>query len=108
MEKSPEEINQIKVAIALKTIFNLYKSSSKDLNKEEDVVDSYEKIANSIDIRKATVNDIFNANLKSRIITLIPIVNILGYSMEEFGRYFDSVSEQEIIDFINSKKVNNK
>lgn len=58
-----------------------------------------EIISIAADLRKATVNDIFNANTKSRIITLIAIVESLGFTMNVFGKIYDDVTEKDIADF---------
>ncbi|MGB6083872.1 hypothetical protein [Moheibacter sp.] len=108
MDKKYHNHVQIKVAITLKKLLSENKTHPVNTNDEKEVLKSYESIAIAADLRKATVNDIFNANTKSRIITLIAVVESLGFSMNLFGKIYDAVTEKEIADFLFLKKNKEK
>lgn len=108
MDKTYHNHIQIKVAITLKKLLSENKTLPINTNDEKEVLKSYENIAIAADLRKATVNDIFNANTQSRIITLIAIVESLGFSMNVFGEIYDNVTEKDIADFQFFKKNKEK
>ncbi len=89
------KIEQIKSYAKLKNI-------SIDLNIEkDDLVNSYEKIAanSSADIRKATVTNAFSGTKKSTMVTIILIVESMGFNMKDFGDKYDKITEKDIGEF---------
>jgi len=101
MYKESEKIIMLKVAIALRLLIRRNKTYV-DVNAEkDDLVNSYEKIAanSSADIRKATVTNAFSGNKKSTIVTVILIVESMGFKMKDFADQFDKITEKDIQDF---------
>ncbi|MFP3598562.1 hypothetical protein [Chryseobacterium sp. SIMBA_029] len=91
----------IKVAITLRLLLRRNKNFT-DLNVEnEDLVNSYEKIAtnSSADIRKATVTNAFSGKKKSTMITIILIVESMGFTMKDFGEQYNRISDKDILEF---------
>ena len=71
----------------------------KDLQKEfkdNKIVYSYHGIASNALLRKSTVNDTLNGKTIPKATTLISIVEGMGFTMTDFSKEFDSISEKEI------------
>ncbi|WP_131777655.1 hypothetical protein [Chryseobacterium sp. JAH] len=91
----------LKVAITLRLLLN-YNKSYIDVNTEkDDSVNSYEKIAanSSADIRKATVTNAFSGAKKSTMVTIMLIVESMGFNMRDFGDQYDKITEKDIKEF---------
>ncbi len=72
----------------------------KNLQKEvrdNKVVYSYHGVASSALLRKATINDTLNGITSPKATTLISIVEAMEFTMTDFGKVFDSISEEEIL-----------
>lgn len=108
MYKESEKIIMLKVAITLRSLL-IHNKNYTDLNFEkEDIVNSYEKIAanSSADIRKATVTNAFSGNKKSTMVTIILIVESMGFNMVNFGDQYDKITEKDIEEF--KQSINKK
>ncbi|WP_131327995.1 hypothetical protein [Chryseobacterium vrystaatense] len=93
----------IKVAITLRALLERNRNKNyADPNAENKaLVNSYEKIAtnSSSDIRKATITNAFSGKKKSTMITVILIVDSLGYTMNDFGEQYDKITDKDIVEF---------
>ena len=65
----------------------------------DDVADSYGKIAMNSDLRKATVSDTFNAKSTPTATTLILIIEAMGFKLADFASKYESIKESEIGNF---------
>lgn len=94
-----EKIIMIKTAIALRLLLGRNKGYSE--NNKSDIIDSYEKIAinSNADIRKATVTNAFSGKKRSSLVTIILIVESMGYLMRDFAEIYDKLSEKDIAKF---------
>jgi len=96
-----------KVALALRELKKMNAVHNKKIEKDNlstDVRnDSYDKIASEIDMRTATISNLFNFRDDAQISTLVATIMGMERSMEEFGKTFDSISEQEVIRFLEKK-----
>jgi len=86
-----EQIIKIKTAITFRKLLEI---SAKNTE-----IKSYEDIAAAADFRKATVSDIFNAHKASKGTTIFQIVKAMGFSIVEFGKVYDSLTELELSQF---------
>ena len=102
--KSEEQSNiKIKIAISLKQLL----SSNKGYIDENDLTTfskSYNKIALSADLRKATVSDIFNAKSNCQITSLFPIIEAMGYNLSDFSKIYDNITDSQLNKFITQQK----
>ncbi|TRW23626.1 hypothetical protein FMM05_13275 [Flavobacterium zepuense] len=90
-----EENIKLKTAASLRKLINC-----------EDIAvlsDSYNKIALAIGMRKGTVSDTFNANSKPSSSTLFMIINAMGYSLSDFAKVYESLTDVEVKEFKVSK-----
>ncbi|MGB3343978.1 MAG: hypothetical protein WBA61_08710 [Aequorivita sp.] len=95
-----------KIAISLNKLLEASRSLRPSRNNEEDIANSYNKIALNADIRKATVSDTFNGKSVPTTVTLILIVEGMGYKLSDFALIYESIKEIEIKEFQKSKKQN--
>lgn len=95
MEKDTELFIQIKVAITLRRLLARNKNTNNSVSNSTELINSYQRIATNatFNLRKATVTDAFSGNTKSSMVTVIAIVNSMGFTMEEFGEVYDNISE---------------
>lgn len=96
MKKELEENIKFRTAASLRKLINC-----EDV---ELLSDSYNQIALAIDMRKGTVSDTFNANSKPSSSTLIMIINAMGYSLSDFAKVYETITENEIIEFKKRRK----
>jgi len=96
VKKELEENIKFKIAASLRKLINC-----EDI---ELLSDSYNQIALAIDMRKGTVSDTFNANSKPSSSTLIMIINAMGYSLNDFAKVYESITEAEIKGFKKSRQ----
>lgn len=95
-----QNIYKIKVIISLKKLLERGKNLQKEV-KDNKVVYSYHGVASSALLRKATINDTLNGITSPKATTLISIVEAMEFTMTDFGKVFDSISEEEILDYKN-------
>lgn len=96
-----EEHIKIKIAISLNKLLQSNEKLRK-LENEDSMARSYGKIALSADIRKATVSDTFNAKSTPSSLTLILIIEAMGFSLLDFANIYGSIKESEILSFKSS------
>jgi DNA-binding phage protein len=95
-----EERIKKRIAISLN---KLLQSNEKlrQMENEDSLGRSYGKIALNADIRKATVSDTFNAKSIPSSATLILIIEAMGFSILDFAKVYEAVTEMEIKKFKN-------
>ncbi len=93
MKKELVKRIQIKIAISLNKLL----LSSKDFSQDGgEIAKSYNQIALNADIRKATVSDTFNAWSTPNTSTLFLIIEAMGYSLSDFAKIYDSITDADI------------
>lgn len=95
-----QNIYKIKIIISLKKLLERGKNLQKEL-KDNKVVYSYHGVASNALLRKATINDTLNGITSPKATTLISIVEAMEFTMTDFGKEFDSISDEEIKIFLN-------
>lgn len=90
-----ENINKIKIILSLKRLLENGKKLQKEI-KGNKIVFSYHGVASNALLRKATVNDTLNGHTSPKAVTLISIVEGMGFTMTDFSKEFDTISEEEI------------
>lgn len=90
-----ETIYKIKIILSLKKLLENGKKLQKEI-KGNKIVYSYHGVASSALLRKATINDTLNGKTSPKATTLISIIEAMGFTMTEFGKEFDSISDNEI------------
>lgn len=90
-----ENINKIKIILSLKKLLENGKKLQKEI-KGNKIVYSYHGVASNALLRKATVNDTLNGHTSPKAVTLISIVEGMGFTMTDFSKEFDTISEEEI------------
>jgi len=91
-----QNIYKIKIIISLKKLLERGKNLQKEV-RDNKVVYSYHGVASSALLRKATINDTLNGITSPKATTLISIVEAMEFTMTDFGKVFDSISEEEIL-----------
>ena len=106
MLKDQQDIINIKIVITLRILLNKNKdlSISKKEKIQKDIPQSYSDIASKAAIRKATVTNAFNVDGSSLSTTLLKIIFALGYTLVDFGKVYDTITESDVIDFLSEKK----
>jgi len=101
MKKELISYINIKIAITLNKLLIQINKTHQLNNSDEEVINSYNQIALEAGIRKATVSDTFNAKSKSgpNSTTVILIIEAMGYSLLDFAKIYDSVTDIEIKNF---------
>ncbi|WP_241279544.1 hypothetical protein [Chryseobacterium cucumeris] len=89
----------VKTAIVLRLLLSRNKDLSQNENK--DIINSYEKIAinSHSDLRKATVNNAFSGKKRSSMVTIILIVESMGFTMFDFGEEYSKIKDEQILEF---------
>ncbi|WP_407503319.1 hypothetical protein [Elizabethkingia miricola] len=90
-----ETIYKIKIILSLKKLLENGKKLQKEI-KGNKIIYSYHGVASNALLRKATVNDTLNGHTSPKAVTLISIVEGMGFTMTDFSKEFDNISEQEI------------
>ncbi|WP_116788560.1 helix-turn-helix domain-containing protein [Flavobacterium psychrotrophum] len=91
-----EENIKLKTAASLRKLINC-----EDI---ELLSDSYNQIALAIGMRKGTVSDAFNANSKPSSSTLFMIIKAMGYSLSDFAKVYESLTDFEVNEFKKSRE----
>ncbi len=101
MNNDVERIIMIKVAITLRLLLGRNKNYVATIYNTADIINSYEKIATNsyADIRKATVSNAFSGKKRSTMITIILIVESMGYTMIDFGKQYSKITDNDISEF---------
>lgn len=90
-----ETIYKIKIILSLKKLLENGKKLQKEI-KGNKIVYSYHGVASSALLRKATINDTLNGHTSPKAVTLISIVEGMDFTMTDFSKEFDNISEEEI------------
>lgn len=102
MEETQENI-KIKIAISLNALANYTKENLQNNTSGKKPHISYSEIADSCNMRKATVSDIFNANKTANSFTLFSIIKAMGYELIDFAKVYDRITNRDIINFKTKK-----
>lgn len=90
-----ETIYKIKIILSLKKLLENGKKLQKEI-KGNKIIYSYHGVASNALLRKATINDTLNGHTSPKAVTLISIVEGMGFTMTDFSKEFDNISEDEI------------
>lgn len=90
-----ENTYKIKIILSLKKLLENGKKLQKEI-KGNKIVYSYHGLASNALLRKATVNDTLNGHTSPKAVTLISIIEGMGFTMTDFSKEFDSISDDEI------------
>lgn len=90
-----ENTNKTKIIISLKKLLEKGKNLQKEVDDNK-IIFSYHGVASNALLRKATINDTLNGKSSPKAATLISIVEAMGFTMTDFGKTFDAISEEEI------------
>lgn len=85
-----ETIYKIKIILSLKKLLENGKKLQKEI-KGNKIVYSYHGVASSALLRKATINDTLNGHTSPKAVTLISIVEGMGFTMTDFSKEFDNL-----------------
>ena len=101
MDKTSEDNIKFKIAIALRVLHSRNKANPKEIANKKEQINSYEKIALNIsgDMRKATVTSAFDGQTKSTMVTIILIIESMGYTISQFGEEYDKITDEDISAF---------
>jgi len=91
VKKETDDNTIFKIAISLRKLL--------ESNSNPPVKQSYDKIATSVNIRKATVSNTFNAKSVPNSLTLFLIIEAMGFSLIDFSNVYDSIVNSEIESF---------
>lgn len=94
-----ETIYKIKIILSLKKLLENGKKLQKEI-KGNKIVYSYHGVASNALLRKATINDTLNGHTSPKAVTLISIVEGMGFSMTDFSKEFDNISDTEILEYL--------
>ncbi|WP_123911926.1 hypothetical protein [Chryseobacterium shigense] len=95
-----QNVYKIKIIISIKKLLERGKSLQKD-RKDNKVVYSYHGVASNALLRKATINDTLNGITSPKATTLISIIEAMEFTMTDFGKEFDGISDEEIKAYLN-------
>ncbi|MDQ1162957.1 hypothetical protein QE422_003325 [Chryseobacterium sp. SORGH_AS 447] len=98
-----EHVYKIKIILSLKKLLEKGKNLQKEF-KDNKIVYSYHGVASNALLRKATVNDTLNGNTIPKATTLISIVEGMGFTMTDFSKEFDNITEVDIKTYLNQNK----
>ena len=104
MKKESIQHIRFKIAISLNELLITSKDFRQEDGKVDEIAKSYNEIALSADVRKATVSDTFNAKSVPSTTTLIFIIEAMGYTLNDFAKIYDSVTDTDINKFKALKK----
>lgn len=88
VKKETDDNTKFKIAISLRKLL--------ESNGDLPIMQSYDKIASSANIRKATVSDTFNAKSVPNSLTLFLIIEAMGFSLTDFAKVYDSIVNSDI------------
>ena len=92
VKKETDDYTKLKIAISLRRLL--------ESNGDLPIMQSYNKIALTAYIRKATVSDTFNAKSIPNSLTLFLIIEAMGFSLTDFSKIYDSIEDSDIKLFI--------
>jgi hypothetical protein len=88
VKKETDDNTKFKIAISLRKLL--------ESNGDLPIMQSYDKIASTANIRKATVSDTFNAKSVPNSLTLFLIIEAMGFSLTDFSKVYDSIVNSDI------------
>lgn len=88
VKKETDDNTKFKIAISLRKLL--------ESNGDLPIMHSYDKIASSANIRKATVSDTFNAKSVPNSLTLFLIIEAMRFSLTDFSKVYDSIVNSDI------------
>ncbi len=65
---------------------------------------SFGKLSSDTGLRAATLTEIFLGKSNPKATSIVLVLNSLGKSLEQFGQYFEMLSDNEVQDFILKNK----
>ena len=98
MKDALEEHIKIKIAVTLNRLLENSKKSDP-IGEKGNIAKSYNQIALNADIRKATVSNTFNAISTPSVVTLILIIEAMGYKLQDFAEIYYSIESSDIKKF---------
>ncbi|QQX76462.1 MULTISPECIES: hypothetical protein [Aequorivita] len=107
MKKELIQVIKIQIAITLISLLETSKKFSPINKTNEQIIESYNRIAVEADIRKATVSDAFNAKSITgpNSTTVFLIVKAMGYTLSDFAKKYDSITEADVEKFKKTRKI---
>lgn len=94
VKKETDENIKLRIAVSLRRLL--------ESTGQHPVQHSYNKIALTAYIRKATVSDTFNAKSIPNSLTLFLIVEAMGFSLTDFAKIYDSIENSDLVLFKNT------
>ncbi|MBU7569076.1 MAG: hypothetical protein KAF41_00340 [Flavobacterium sp.] len=91
VKKETDDNTIFKIAISLRKLL--------ESNGNLAIKQSYDKIATTANIRKATVSNTFNAKSVPNSLTLFLIIEAMGFSLIDFSKIYDSIVTSDIESF---------
>jgi hypothetical protein len=91
VKKETDENIKLKIAVSLRKLLETIEGYP--------VAQSYNKIALTAYVRKATVSDAFNAKSIPNSLTLFLIIEAMGFSITDFAKVYDSIENSDLIEF---------
>lgn len=96
MEEEDLHIIKAKIVISLNALKERLEESSTDGQANpKNAEKTYGTIARNCYIRKATVSNIFNGVSTPKSVTLIAIIEKMGYTVSDFSAEYDSISDED-------------
>lgn len=90
---------KLKTILSLKKLLLINRSSKSD---DEAMADSYEKIGRNTQLRKATITAIFTGRSNPRAETLILVIKGMGFTLIDFAKIYETITDKEIGIYKNS------
>jgi DNA-binding phage protein len=103
MKDQSEEHIKIKIAITLNRLLSIKKNLDNSKKVVSEKVKSYNDIALIADIRKATVSNSFNAITEPKAVTLIIIIEAMGFKLNDFAEIYYTLGDSDIKNFKKNK-----
>lgn len=94
VKKETDENIKLRIAVSLRRLL--------ESTGEHPATQSYNKIALTAYIRKATVSDTFNGKSIPNSLTLFLIVEAMGFSITDFAKVYDSIENSDLLKFKSS------
>lgn len=88
VKKETDDYTKLKIAISLRKLL--------ENNGDLPIMQSYNKIALTAYVRKATVSDTFNAKSIPNSLTLFLIIEAMGFSLTDFSKIYDAIEGLDI------------
>ena len=105
MGKDQQDLINVKTVISLRILLKRNKALpiSKKEKSQKNIPISYGDIAKNAGVRKATVTKAFNVDGNLYSTTLFNLIFALGYTLMDFAKVYESITDIDIIDFLAEK-----